>query len=127
MCMRYLGTDLGPVLGIDGKVAQGKGCLLLHTRARSVAAHCRDQGLDPPLCVCVCVCLRLQGHIYSHVLMFMHYLVADHAVDKSERRSRRRHDRPCKVEQHYGPVRPPLSYTTAYLRNMPRVPATLMT
>jgi hypothetical protein len=57
MCKLYLGTDLGLVLGIDGEVAQGKGCLLLHTRARSVAAHCRDQGRDPPLYVCVCVCV----------------------------------------------------------------------
>jgi hypothetical protein len=76
--MHYLRADLAQVLEIMGEVAQGRGRRLLHTRALNVAAHRRDQGLDPPLyvCVCVCVCVRLRGHIYTHVLMCMHYLRA---------------------------------------------------
>ncbi len=51
MCIHYLRPDLAPVLGIGGDVAQGPGRLLLHARTLGVAAHRRDQGLDPPLCV----------------------------------------------------------------------------
>ncbi len=41
------------VLGmVGGEVAQGPGRVLLHARALGVAAHRRDQGLDPPLRVC---------------------------------------------------------------------------
>ncbi len=53
MCIRYLRADLALVLGmVGGEVAQGQGRLLLHVRALGVAAHRRDQGLDPPLRVC---------------------------------------------------------------------------
>ncbi len=63
MCIRYLRADLALVLGIEGDKAQGRGRLLLHARALGVAAHRRDQGLDPPLRVCVCVrgCLAVSS------------------------------------------------------------------
>ncbi len=52
MYIRYLRADLALVLVIGGEVTQGPGRLLLHARALGVAAHRRDQGLDPPLRVC---------------------------------------------------------------------------
>ncbi len=58
MSIHYLRADLALVLGmIPGDVPKGPGRLLLHARTLGVAAHRRDQGLDPPLCVFVCVCV----------------------------------------------------------------------
>jgi hypothetical protein len=55
--MNYLRADLVLVLEILCKVAQGRGRVLLQPYVCRVAAHRRDQDLDPPLCVCVCVCV----------------------------------------------------------------------
>ncbi len=57
MCIRYLRADLALVLEIPGDFPKGPGRLLLHARTLGVAAHRRDQGHDPPLCVCVYVCV----------------------------------------------------------------------
>jgi hypothetical protein len=70
MCMHYLLADLALDKSIDGargalccmllphrEVGQGSGRPLLQPYVRRVAAHRRDQRLNPPLCVCVCVCV----------------------------------------------------------------------